>query len=215
MKKLMTIAVSALCAEVVSAATYYVSPDGSGEAFTRDKPGALQDAFDKVTATYAAYAKGGGPKSFDAGDVVILKKGLYDFSTSEGVMPTFGAGNSYGYVSANWLTIRADDDCEKPADVTILGGGEKKSVRALSLNGRIRVAGICFTNCAAVGGLGGAVYCNNAVAGKQTSVLMPSFTNCEFRCCTAAGRRAVRDPGQKTLRLSRRLARQWSIPAGI
>ena len=186
MKKLMTFAVSALCAEVVSAATYYVSPDGSGEAFTRDKPGALQDAFDKVTATYAAYAKGGGPKSFDAGDVVILKKGLYDFSTSEGVKPTFGAGNSYGYVSANWLTIRADDDCEKPADVTILGGGEKKSVRALSLNGRIRVAGICFTNCAAVGGLGGAVYCNNAVAGKQTSVLMPSFTNCEFRCCTAA-----------------------------
>ena len=121
----MTIAVSALCAEVVSAATYYVSPDGSGEAFTRDKPGALQDAFDKVTATYAAYAKGGAPKSFDAGDVVILKKGLYDFSTSEGVTPTFGAGNSYGYVSANWLTIRADDDCEKPADVTILGGGER------------------------------------------------------------------------------------------
>ena len=189
LRVIIAVATGCMMSSAFALTTYYVSPDGSGDAFTYDNPGVLQDALDAVTANYASFAKDKVPTSYEAGYEVILKKGTYDFSASEGVTPGFGSGKACAAVSAHWVVIRAEDGA-KPSEVTLLGGGEETDMRGFSLRGRIRVVGLCITNCV-TSGYGGAVYCNNSAPGQVTYVYMPSFSNCEFRCCSATQGGAV------------------------
>lgn len=143
----------------VSAATYYVSPDGAGTSYTAREPGPLAGAAEKV----------------GNGDELVLKRGLYHLPTLIGsTSKTDGAQDYLKFANKTGLIVRSEDGDR--SGTVIYGDGEygTEGVRAAYFHGQMTFCGLTVSNF--YGNWGGALTAQNA-----------TISNCLFVCNHSKG----------------------------
>lgn len=195
----MLMAVAATLAAVVSnAATYYVSPDGTGSGAQGD-PCSLMDAVAKVNA--------------DQGGEIVLATGTYQEAEDVTGTSTYDSSwNGSRWTSSYYLlgksgqnypiTVRSATG--KPEDVILLGRrADNKNIRLFRVYGNaVKISGITMSDCQENTTLhgGAAIYKVDAVnctfIGNTTSdsggaVCKANVSNCTFKANYCNGRSAV------------------------
>ena len=143
----------------VSAATYYVSPDGAGTSYTAREPGPLAGAAAKV----------------GNGDELVLKRGFYHLPTLIGsTSKTDGAQDYLKFANKTGLIVRSEDGDR--SGTVIYGDGEygTEGVRAAYFHGQMTFCGLTVSNF--YGNWGGALTAQNA-----------TISNCLFVCNHSKG----------------------------